>query len=106
MVVALPASRRLRCFDAVYNDWIADTYCDDGAYIPFEHGYEARPKAPSSSTATPSTATAATAPVVTAAAAAVAAVVAAAAATVRLSSSWPPPSTPAVPEPLRPHGFP
>ena len=29
------------CFeDAVYTDWVGDTYCDDGAYIPSDYGYE------------------------------------------------------------------
>jgi hypothetical protein len=28
------------CFeDAVYTDWVGDTYCDDGAYIPADYGY-------------------------------------------------------------------
>jgi len=28
------------CFeDTVYTDWIADGYCDDGAYIPADYGY-------------------------------------------------------------------
>ena len=28
------------CFeDSVYTDWVGDTYCDDGAYIPADYGY-------------------------------------------------------------------
>ena len=28
------------CFeDSVYTDWVGDTYCDDGAYIPSDYGY-------------------------------------------------------------------
>ncbi len=28
------------CFeDAVYSDWVADGYCDDGAYVPSDYGY-------------------------------------------------------------------
>ena len=33
------------CFpDAVFADWNGDGYCDDGAYIPSEYGYEGSPE--------------------------------------------------------------